>query len=290
MDTFVTPGCTADTTVARLTGGVIRPWRHAVAFLTLLPVGCASLDVLTDVQIDRVGLQVYEEVIAKHDVVTSGADYEMVQRVGRRIVQATGEDLPWQVKLLKADDTPNAISLPGGRIAIYTGLLPITENESGLAVVLGHEMAHAVLRHGARRMAEDPPLHAGFDACQAGLGLTEMCDEARLDVMSAFGVWEQTGPRLPFRDDHEAEADALGLRYAIRAGYDPWEAPRLWERMAKVSGSSPQWLGAHPTSATRAATLRALIPQLVAQEKGWQPKQQAADDPAKEQARGATRE
>lgn len=261
--------------------------RPFTILLALVPAACASLDVLSDVELNSVGLQVYEEVIANNQVITSGADYEMAQRVGRRIVEATGVDLPWQVKLLKADDIANAVSLPGGRIAVYSGLLGITENESGLAVVIGHEIAHAILGHGRKRLAECRLLSHGFAAYQGGPGPQEMRPEVERGIMSAFGIGAPGGVFLPFSSNHEAEADELGLRYAIRAGYDPWEAPRLWLRMAKVDKSkAPDWIRPHPASETRAATLQALIPRLLAEEKGWRPKQPVSSATGLQKAHG----
>jgi metalloendopeptidase OMA1, mitochondrial len=249
--------------------------RRLCAFLVLLPLAaCVSVAVLSDEEINEVSLQVFEAVIAKSEIITSGAQYEMVQRVGRKIVEATELDLPWQVKLLKADNTRNSFSLPGGRIVIYSGILPITENESGLAVVIGHEMAHAVLHHGGRRIADIAHLKATLVAIKASACMTNMCPEAQQGVLSAFGRVAQDGPSMPSNDNHEAEADELGLRYAIRAGYDPWEAPKLWERMARYdSTKSVEWNRSHPESQDRAVTLRALIPRLVTEEAGWQPKQ-----------------
>jgi predicted Zn-dependent protease len=262
--------------------------RLCTFLLVLLPAACVSLDALSDGELNSVGLQVYEEVVANNQVISSGPDYEMAQRVGHRIVWATGEDLPWQVKLLKADEIANAVSLPGGRIAIYSGILKITENESGLAVVIGHEIAHAVLRHGRKRLAECRLLSHGFVACQQGPGTKQMRPEVEQGIMSAFGIGAPGCVFLPFSSNHEAEADELGLRFAIRAGYDPWEAPKLWLRMAKFDKSNaPDWIRPHPASETRAATLQALIPRLIAEEAAWQPKPPLSSAAALQKPHGA---
>ncbi len=138
----------------------LRPF--LALLLGLLPAGCANLNLYSDAELEPLSLQSYDEVTNEHGLVTAGKDYEMVQRVAKKIaaaavgpeVEAAGgiAQFQWQARLLKADDTPNAFCLPNGRIAIYTGILPITQNESALAVVMGHEVAHAVLRHGGKRM------------------------------------------------------------------------------------------------------------------------------------------
>jgi metalloendopeptidase OMA1, mitochondrial len=239
--------------------------------LAMLPAAC---NIYSDEELEPLSLQAYEEATKEtKGIVDSGRDYEMVQRVAKRIAAVAGEpNFPWQARLLRADDIPNAFCLPNGRIAIYTGILPITQNESALAVVMGHEVAHAVLRHGGKRMTQGMLTGAGLQAVQAGLGMSQMGEEAKSGVMAVLGATSQVGLILPFSRSHETEADVLGLRYAIRAGYDPNEAPKLWERMAKLGGSdTPQWLSTHPASEARAENLRTLIPKLQAEEANWKP-------------------
>jgi predicted Zn-dependent protease len=251
---------------------LLRPF--SCLLLALLPAACANLNLYSDAELEPLSLQAYEEAATTNPPITSGKDYEMVQRVARKIAAACEENFAWEAKLLKADDTPNAFCLPNGRIAIYTGILPITQNEDALAVVMGHEVAHAVLRHGGKRMTQGTIANASLAAVQAGLGLADMSTEAKGGVMAALGLGAQVGVLLPFSRDHESEADVEGLRYVIRAGYKPEEAPLLWERMAKLSGgsSTPEWLSTHPASEARAQKLREMIPVLREQEKGWQPK------------------
>ena len=242
--------------------------------LAFSPAACANLNFYSDAELEPLSEQAYAEATAETGgAIRSGKDYEMVQRVAQRIAAASGEHFAWEARLLKADDVPNAFCLPNGRIAIYTGILPITQNEDALAVVMGHEVAHAVLRHGGKRMTQGTIANASLAAVQAGLGLTEMTEDARAGVMAALGVGAQVGVLLPYSRDHESEADIEGLRYVIRAGYRPEEAPLLWERMAKLSGGggTPEWLSTHPASEARAQKLREMIPILKEQEKGWQP-------------------
>jgi metalloendopeptidase OMA1, mitochondrial len=252
---------------------LLRPF--AALLLALLPAACANLNLYSDAELEPLSLQAYEEATTSTGgAITSGRDYEMVQRVAKKIAAACEEDFAWEARLLKADDTPNAFCLPNGRIAIYTGILPITQNEDALAAVMGHEVAHAVLRHGGKRMTQGTIANASLAAVEAGLGLAEMGDTAKSGVMAALGLGTQVGVLLPFSRDHESEADVEGLRYLIRAGYKPEEAPLLWERMAKLSGGSsqPEWLSTHPASEARAQKLREMIPVVREQEKNWQPK------------------
>lgn len=245
-----------------------------------------SLNVYSDAELEPLSVQAYDEATKEtKGVVTSGRDYEMVQRVARKIAAVAEEDsFHWETRLLKADDIPNAFCLPNGRMAVYTGILPLTQNENGLAVVMGHEVAHAILRHGGKRMTSGLLTGGALQAIEAGLGLTQMSPEAKGGVMAVLGIGGQLGT-LKFSRDHETEADVLGLRFAIRAGYDPQEAPKLWERMAALGGSTPVWLSTHPASKDRAEHLRQLIPQLQAEEANWKPKA-AASQPAPSPASG----
>jgi predicted Zn-dependent protease len=241
-----------------------------------------SLNVYSDAELEPLSVQAYDEATKEtKGLVTSGKDFEMVQRIAKKIAAVAEEErFQWEARLLKADDVPNAFCLPNGRIAVYTGILPLTQNENALAVVMGHEVAHAILRHGGKRMTSGLLTGGALQAVQAGLGLTQMSPEAKGGVMAVLGIGGQLGT-LKFSRDHETEADVLGLRYAIRAGYDPNEAPKLWERMAALGGSTPAWLSTHPASTERAEHLRQLIPQLQAEEANWRPKAAASGTPAK---------
>jgi predicted Zn-dependent protease len=249
------------------------PLRSTFLALALPLAGCANLNLYSDADLEPLSAQAYAEATREHGAITSGPQYEMVQRVAKRIAAASEENFQWEARLLKADDVPNAFCLPNGRIAIYTGILPITQNEDGLAVVMGHEVAHAVLRHGGKRMTQGMLTSTTLAAVDAGLGLAEMDASSKNGVMAVLGLGAEVGITLPYSRDHESEADVLGLRYAIRAGYDPNEAPKLWERMAKLGGEGPpEWLSTHPASQARAQKLREMIPALVEEEKNWQPK------------------
>lgn len=265
-----------------------------VLVLTLLASACANLNFYTDEELEPLSKEAYDEATKEtQGIVTSGRDYEMVQRVAGKIAAASEENFAWQARLLRADDVPNAFCLPNGRIAIYTGILPITQNEDALAVVMGHEVAHAVLRHGGKRMTQSSITQGAMAAIEAGLGMTHMGPETRGMVMGALGAGASVGVLLRYSRENESEADVEGLRYAIRAGYRAEEAPLLWERMAKLSGGSntPTWLSTHPASADRAAKLREMIPVLKEQEKNWKPKPAPAptQQPTKQVAPGAVK-
>lgn len=265
-------------------------WRSLVAgAFALAGAACGNLNIYSDDQLEPLSVQAYEEATKEtKGVITSGPQYEMVQRVAKKIAAASGETkFPWEARLLKADDVPNAFCLPNGRIAIYTGILPVTQNEDGLAIVMGHEVAHAILRHGGKRMTQGTFSEFTMAAAQAGLDLTKMSGEAKAGTMAVLGMGAQVGVLLPYSRDHESEADIEGLRYAVRAGYDPNEAPKLWERMAALGGGdTPEWLSTHPASAARAKKLREMIPVIVEQEKGWQAAP-APSAPTKKVAPGA---
>jgi len=251
----------------------MRKLARAGLLSSLLLASCGNLNFYSDEELEPLSVQAYAEATSQYPVVTSGPEFDMVQQVATRIAAVTDEDFPWEARLLKADDVPNAFCLPNGRIAVYTGILPITENIDGLAAVMGHEVAHATMRHGGKRMTQSTLSNAAMGIAQTGLNMTEMGDGSKGTVMTVLGMGAQYGVLLPYSRDHETEADVEGIRYAIRAGFDPWEAPKLWERMAKLGSGGPEFLSTHPDPMNRAAKLREMIPQIIEEEKNWKPKQ-----------------
>ena len=218
---------------------------------------------------NSLGVEAYAAATGDHPVLTGTAEAQMVERIGRAIATASGrDDYDWEFKLLDAPDTINAFALPGGKVAVYSGILSITQNEDALAAVMGHEVAHATLRHGGERISNE--LYAGVVLAGAaiGLGYSDMDDEDQGWVIAALGAGAQFGYVLPYSRTHESEADEVGLRYLIRAGYDPNEAPGLWERMAaRNPDRPPEFLSTHPDPLARAQRLRELIPRLLAEER-----------------------
>lgn len=208
------------------------------------------------------GLQSYNQVLAQSQVVTDGPEVALVRSIGARL--AAISDIPefeWEFNLINSDQV-NAFCLPGGKVAVYRGLLPVAQNEDGLAVVMAHEIGHAVARHGAERMAQQNLAQLGQIA--VGMSVSDMDPGARQTILGAFGLGTQFGVLLPFSRKHESEADYIGLIYMARACFNPSEAPRLWERMAQVKSSvstPPEFLSTHPTSTTRIQQFREWMPK-----------------------------
>ncbi len=209
------------------------------------------------------GLQSYQEILRDSNVIRSGETYELIRHIGARLAAAASTDDPgfdWDFNLIDSDQA-NAFCLPGGKVAVYSGILPIAENRDGLAVIMGHEIAHAIARHGAERMAHQKLMQFGTMA--AGMALGGMDIGAQRAVMGAMGAGGHYGILLPFSRNHESEADYIGLIYAARACYDPREAPKLWQRMnAASSGEKPdEFASTHPSAETRIKQFEQWMPE-----------------------------
>ena len=209
------------------------------------------------------GYQSYRQILAQSDVVPGGQLVDTIRDIGQKLARVTGaQGFNWEFQLIRSNQV-NAFCLPGGKVAVYTGLIPVVRNSNALAIVMGHEIAHAIARHGAERMAHQKLLQLGTLA--AGVAVGDMDDRTRMTVMGALGVGAQYGIMLPFSREHESEADHLGLLYAAKACFDPEEAPRLWQRMAQASGSKPaEFMSTHPSDATRIRQLEAWMPDALA--------------------------
>ena len=208
------------------------------------------------------GLQGYEQVLAQSESIDAGPELEMVRRVSSRLANATGKvgaDFDWRVSLIRSPQV-NAFCLPGGKIVVYTGILSITQNEPALATVLGHEMAHATSRHGSQRVLEQNLAQTALTG--VAMSLSDMDYDKQRAVMGALGAGTQFGVLMPFSRKHESEADAIGLLYMGRAGYDPRESIRFWQRMENVGGPQPpEFLSSHPSHGTRIQQLEAEMPR-----------------------------
>jgi predicted Zn-dependent protease len=188
-------------------------------------------------------------------------ELEMVDRVGRRIVDAAGlaDRYKWEVTLVR-DQQANAFVRPNGKIVVYTGIMPIAKTEGGLAAVLGHEVSHVVARHSAERLSQSLLAQTGVQAANVAVAAYDPRYQGITAAALGFGV--QYGALLPYSRAHESEADHLGIIYMAKAGYDPAEAIALWQRMEAASGSrQPQWLSTHPAPGTRVAQLREWLPE-----------------------------
>jgi len=209
------------------------------------------------------GLQSYREILGSERVLRQGPQVELVRSIGARIQRAAAPEDPgfeWEFNVIESPQA-NAFALPGGKVAVYTGILPVTENENALAAVMGHEVAHAIARHGAERMAYQKLVQLGTVA--AGVSMSDMDPETQRMVLGALGVGAQFGVLLPFSREHESEADYMGLIYLARACYDPREAPKLWQRMAQAGGGGApaEFLSTHPSHETRIRQLEEWMPE-----------------------------
>jgi predicted Zn-dependent protease len=219
-------------------------------------------------QEQALGFQSYQEVLSQSRVINSGPEHDMVVRVASRLEPTTGEaakNFDWEVSVV---DSPqiNAFCLPGGKIVVYTGILPYTENEAGLAAVLGHEMAHAVARHGSQRLLRSSLAQTFMMGAAASVSLSDMDYNQRRTAMAALGAGATYGVILPFSRDQESEADRMGLLYMARAGYDPREAITFWERMMQSGGQQPpEFASTHPSNASRIRDLEQFMPTALAE-------------------------
>lgn len=222
------------------------------------------------------GAQAYQQV--KNDPQMRSSqdprEIEPVKRVAARIIEAAkrskyaemAQQFQWEVTVIKDDKTMNAFALPGGKIAVYTGIFPVAKTEAGLAAVLGHEVVHALARHGAERMSQGQLTNAALQiagAAAGGAGDGGLMSQA---AMAALGAGAQVGVLLPFSRKHESEADYIGIVLAAEAGYDPRESVGLWERMAQLSGGGgpAEFLSTHPGHDTRIQQLKKWMPEALA--------------------------
>lgn len=216
--------------------------------------------------------QQYGDFMKTNQLSRDAAKTQMVQGVGQRIQRAVEtyfqqkgwsdqlKGYQWEFNLIESPEV-NAWCMPGGKVVVYTGILPITQSEDGLAVVMGHEIAHAIAEHGNERMSQGLLTELGGMALNEALASKP--EQTRGLWMTAFGVGAQVGVLLPFSRLHESEADKLGLIFMAMAGYNPNEAVAFWSRMAakKSGGSPPEFLSTHPSDETRIKDLKAALPE-----------------------------
>lgn len=231
--------------------------------------GRSQLILLSPGEEVKLGLQAYQEILKKEKISTDPEKTALLARVGARIAAATGRtDFQWEFRLIENDKLVNAFCLPGGKVAVYTGILPITRDEAGLAAVIGHEIAHATARHGAERMSQGLLVQAGLAAGAIAAGVSGRDSASTQALLGALGAGATLGVILPFSRLQETEADRLGLTYMARAGYDPRAARDLWVRMAEASAkmgrSTPEWMSTHPSNASRIRDIEAMLPEALA--------------------------
>ena len=242
----------------------------AALFSGLVLTGCvtnpetgkSSFIITSEAEENQLGRQAYGEILQKERVSQNAQLTAMIQRVGQRIsTVANKPGFQWEFRLIESPQK-NAFCLPGGKVAFYTGILPIAANEAGVAAIMGHEVAHATARHGGQRMSVALGTQLGLSGLSAIIGGKD--SQSKNLLMAALGLGSQVGVALPFSRGNESEADEIGLTYMAKAGYDPREAPKIWERMARGEGGGPpQFLSTHPSSSGRQAALSAQLPRVL---------------------------
>jgi len=240
---------------------------------TTVPItGRQQFSILPNSAMISMSLQQYNEFLKNNKISSNQEQTQMVKKVGRKIQMAVEQyftdknmsyalkDYKWEFNLIESEEK-NAWAMPGGKVVVYEGILPITRDEAGLAVVMGHEIAHAIAKHGNERMSQ------GLIAQMGGMALSKALEEkpgkTRQLWMTVFGVGAQFGVMLPFSRLQETEADHLGLIFMAIAGYDPDEAVEVWKRMAqmKEGQTPPKFLSTHPTNETRIRKIKETIPK-----------------------------
>lgn len=252
-------------------------------FLTMvitvfLMQGCGSVPItgrrqlmlVSDQEVISLSLQQYQDYIHTATTITDTPEAQMVQRVGMRIAKAVEtflknngasseiQNYAWEFKLVK-DNSINAFAMPGGKVVVYSGLLPVTQNEASLAVVIGHEIGHVVAKHAHERISQQLALQAGSELAGELLGGVAATQIGQ----TVFGLGAQMGVMLPYARKQEYEADQLGLIFMAMAGYDPRVAIPFWKRMAQSSqgGKIPEFLSTHPTDAKRISNMEKILPE-----------------------------
>ncbi len=236
--------------------------------------GRRQLSLVLASQMQSMSYQQYSQFLGQNNVVNSGNQAQMIKSVGARMKQSVElymqqighadklEGFQWEFNLVN-DPAVNAWCMPGGKVVFYTGILPICQDEAGVAVVMGHEIAHAVANHGGERMSQGLAQQLGGVAMQVALSSKPALTQALFS--QAFGLGSQVG-MLKFSRTHESEADEMGLYFMAIAGYNPQSAPQFWQRMKANSGGQapPEFLSTHPSNDRRIRDLNTLMPKAVA--------------------------
>ena len=240
---------------------------------TQVPItGRKQMNLLPESQMMSLALTSYSDFLKQNKVITGTPDAQMVQRVGQKISQAVSIYLSktknsqriagykWEFNLVDNKEM-NAWCMPGGKVVVYSGLLPVTQNEDALAVVLGHEVAHAIARHGNERMSEQLALQLGGIGLQ--VAMSNQPQQTQNIFNQAYGVGSAVGVALPHSRKQETEADEMGLIFMALAGYKPSEATPFWQRMKTMTGNNkpPAFLSSHPSDETRVNNMKVFVPK-----------------------------
>jgi predicted Zn-dependent protease len=243
-----------------------------LAGCSTVPVtGRKQLKLVPNSQLLSLSFDSYKQVLKDNKLSTNMEETNMVKNVGVRIkgaveafmkeqkLESELKNFQWEFNLLESEQV-NAFCMPGGKVAFYTGIMPLCKNETGVAVVMGHEVAHAIANHGGERMSQG--LIQQFGGVAVAVALSEKPKETQDLAMAAYGVGSTVLGILPYSRLQESEADKMGLVFMAMAGYNPEEAPVFWERMsAQSKGSPPQFLSTHPSHETRIKELRDYMPK-----------------------------
>jgi predicted Zn-dependent protease len=238
------------------------------ALVALFVVACQSVQqtgrsqfiVVSESQERQLGDDAYRDILKKSQLSNRGDWQAQLRRVGERIAAAAERpDFKWEFNVIQGKEI-NAFALPGGKIAFWEGIMPIAQDDSGIAVVMAHEVAHALARHGAERMSQEVGAQAIGQILALGVG--QVSPGLQEDFLKLYGLGASVGVLLPWGRAQESEADQIGLTLMAKAGYDPATAVAFWQRMSKVSGEKPpEFLSTHPSDETRIAQIKAWLPE-----------------------------
>jgi predicted Zn-dependent protease len=236
----------------------------AVAACETVPVtGRSQFNVVDANTETKLGEEAWAEIKTKSKISKDPQANAMVQRVSQRVAAASGLKENWEFLVIE-DKQVNAFALPGGKIAVYTGILPVAQDDNGLATVLSHEVGHVMAHHGAERISQAQAIEMGTSIASILLGGATGADPNA--VAAVLGAGASVGIELPFSRTQELEADRIGLTLMAKAGYDPRNAVAFWQRMAQASkGAPPEFLSTHPTDEHRIAQIQEIMPEALAQ-------------------------
>lgn len=235
----------------------------ALAACDTVPItGRSQLNFVGDEQANQLGTEAFQQIKAKERISRDPAANAMVQRVAQRIATASGLKENWEFVVFDSPQV-NAFALPGGKIGVYTGILPVVGDDSGLATVLGHEVGHVLANHAAERISRSQLIEAGTGVAAVVLGGSDPATQQ--SVAALLGAGAAVGLELPFSRQQELEADRIGLSLMAKAGYDPNAAIPFWQRMQVASKTHPpEFLSTHPAEENRIARIRELLPEAMA--------------------------
>ena len=223
--------------------------------------GRSQVNLISESQEKQLGTEAYEDILKKTPISKRSDWQTQLQRVGQRIAAAAARpDYQWEFKVLQGKEV-NAFCLPGGKVAFWEGIMPVAQDDTGVAVIMGHEVAHALARHGAERMSQSMSAQLIGQILTAGVGMANPA--LAEDFAQLYGLGASVGVILPWGRAQESEADHIGLILMAKAGYDPAAAVGFWERMSKVQqgGKPPEFLSTHPSDETRINQIKQWLPE-----------------------------